>query len=428
MKYHQLPQELFIRNRKRFNSHLKPNSIAIFNSNDIYPTNADGSMPFRQNNDIFYLSGVDQEESVLVIFPDSFNGKHKEILFLKETSELIAIWEGEKLTKQKATEVSGVETIYWLSEMEKILFPMIYEADNIYLNTNEHLRASVVTETRDARFLKDCQKRFPLHNYERATKIMHHIRAEKQPEEVDLISQACEITRKGLNRVLNFVKPGVWEYEIEAEITHEFIRNRSRGFAYEPIIATGANACVLHYVDNNSQCKDGEVILMDFGAEYANYASDLTRCIPVGGRFTQRQKDVYNSVLRVHNKCLEILKPGTLLTDYHVQVGEFMEKELVDLGLISTKDIANQDPNWPAYKKYFMHGTSHYMGLDVHDVGSWTKPIQENTVFTIEPGIYIREEGLGIRLENDYLISSKGNKNLMENIPIEIDAIEDAMN
>ena len=428
MKYHQLPQELFIRNRKRFNSHLKPNSIAIFNSNDIYPTNADGSMPFRQNNDIFYLSGVDQEESVLVIFPDSFNGKHKEILFLKETSELIAIWEGEKLTKQKATEVSGVETIYWLSEMEKILFPMIYEADNIYLNTNEHLRASVVTETRDARFLKDCQKRFPLHNYERATKIMHHIRAEKQPEEVDLISQAFEITRKGLNRVLNFVKPGVWEYEIEAEITHEFIKNRSRGFAYEPIIATGANACVLHYVDNNSQCKDGEVILMDFGAEYANYASDLTRCIPVGGRFTQRQKDVYNSVLRVHNRCLEILKPGTLLTDYHVQVGEFMEKELVDLGLISTKDIANQNPNWPAYKKYFMHGTSHYMGLDVHDVGSWTKPIQENTVFTIEPGIYIREEGLGIRLENDYLISTKGNKNLMENIPIEIDAIEDAMN
>lgn len=428
MKYHPISRDLFIRNRQRFIKQLKPNSIAIFNSNDIYPTNADGTMPFRQNNDIFYLSGVDQEESVLVIYPDSFNGKHKKILFLKETSELIAIWEGEKLTKEKATELSGIETIYWLEDLDKILTPLIYEAENIYLNTNEHARAQVVVETRDERFLRDCQRRFPLHNYQRATKIMHDLRAEKQPEEVELISHACEITRKGLNRVLDFVKDGVWEFEIEAEIIHEFTRNRSRGFAYTPIIATGANACVLHYIDNNSQCKDGEVILMDFGAEYANYASDLTRCVPVSGRFTKRQKDIYNAVLRVHNACVEILNPGVLLTQYHKEVGELMTKELLDLKMIDKTDVKNQNPDWPAYKKYFMHGTSHYMGLDVHDVGSWTKPVQENTVFTIEPGIYVREEGLGIRLENDYLISSKGNKNLMENIPIEVEEIEDAMN
>ena len=428
MKYHPISRDLFIRNRQRFTKQLKPNSIAIFNSNDIYPTNADGTMPFRQSNDIFYLSGVDQEESILVIYPDSFNGKHKEILFLKETSELIAIWEGEKLTKEKATELSGIETIYWLDELDKILTPLIYESDNIYLNTNEHARAQVIVETRDERFLRDCQKKFPLHNYERVSRIMHNLRAEKQPEEIELISNACEITRKGLNRVLDFVKEGVWEFEIEAEIIHEFTRNRSRGFAYTPIIATGANACVLHYIDNNSQCKNGEVILMDFGAEYANYASDLTRCIPVNGIFTKRQKDIYNAVLRVHKACVEILNPGVLLTEYHREVGELMTKELLDLKMIDKTDVKNQNPDWPAYKKYFMHGTSHYMGLDVHDVGTWTKPIQDNTLFTIEPGIYIREEGLGIRLENDYLISSQGNKNLMENIPIEVEEIEEAMN
>lgn len=428
MKYHPINNKLFIENRKRFTGHLLPNSIAIFNSNDIYPTNADGAMPFKQNSDIFYLSGIDQEESILVIYPDAFTGKHKEILFLKETSELIAIWEGEKLTKEKATETSGVKTIYWLNDFEKIVFPLIYEADNVYLNTNEHARATVVTQTRDARFVELCRKKFPLHNYERATKIMHHIRAEKQPEEIELISNACQITRKGFNRILNFIKPGVWEFEIEAELMHEFLRNRSRGFAYEPIIASGANACVLHYVNNNAQCKDGDLILMDFGAEYANYASDLTRCVPINGRFSERQKQIYNAVLRVHKACVQILKPGALLNEYHQQVGEIMEKELVDLGLISMNDIKTQNPDWPAYKKYFMHGTSHYMGLDVHDVGSWTKPIQNNTVFTIEPGIYIREEGLGIRLENDYLITNNGNKNLMENIPIEIEEIENLMN
>jgi len=428
MKYHQIDKTLFEENRSRFRKQLKSNSIAIFHSNDIYPTNADGSLPFRQNNDVLHLSGVDQEESVLVVFPDSFNADHKEILFLKETSDLIAIWEGAKLDKKQATATSGIRTVYWLSQMEKVLFPLIIEAENIYLNSNEHLRASIKLETRTDRFTKECKERFPLHNYERASKIMHVIRAEKHPIEVDLIRQACDITRKGMDRVLDFVKPGVWEYEIEAEIIHEFVRNRSRGFAYEPIIGSGLNACVLHYIDNNAQCNDGDVILMDFGAEYANYASDLTRCVPVNGKFTSRQRDVYNAVLRVHNECAKMLKPGVLVTEYQVEVGKIMENELLGLNLLDKTDIKNEDPNWPAYKKYFMHGTSHYMGLDVHDVGTWVKPIPENSVFTIEPGIYIQEEKLGIRLENDYLITNDGAVNLMDNIPIEVEEIENKMN
>ncbi len=428
MKYHQIDKILFEKNRSRFRKHLKPNSIAIFHSNDIYPTNADGSLPFRQNNDVLHLSGVDQEESVLVVFPDSFNADHKEILFLKETSDLIAIWEGAKLDKKQATATSGIRTVYWLSQIEKILFPLIIEAENIYLNSNEHLRASIKLETRTDRFTKECKERFPLHNYERASKIMHVIRAEKHPIEVDLIRQACDITRKGMDRVLDFVKPGVWEYEIEAEIIHEFVRNRSRGFAYEPIIGSGLNACVLHYIDNNAQCNDGDVILMDFGAEYANYASDLTRCVPVNGKFTSRQRDVYNAVLRVHYECAKMLKPGVLVTEYQVEVGKIMENELLGLNLLDKTDIKNEDPNWPAYKKYFMHGTSHYMGLDVHDVGTWVKPIPENSVFTIEPGIYIQEEKLGIRLENDYLITNDGAVNLMDDIPIEVEEIENKMN
>lgn len=428
MKYHPIDARLFVDNRKRFISQMKPKSIAIFHSNDIYPTNADGAMPFRQNNDVLHLSGIDQEESILVVFPDSFNEQHRELLFLKETSELIAIWEGAKLTKEQATETSGIKTVYWLDQLEKILFPLIIEADNIYLNSNEHLRASIRLETKTDRFTKMCKEQFPLHNYERATKIMHQIRAEKHPIEVELVKNACEITSKGFQRVLDFVQPGVWEYEIEAEIIHEFVRNRSRGFAYEPIIGSGRNACVLHYIDNNAQCKEGEVILMDFGAEYANYASDLTRCVPVSGKFTQRQKDVYNAVLNVHNECTKMLRPGVLLTEYQVEVGKLMESELLGLGLIDKTDIKNQDPNWPAYKKYFMHGTSHYMGLDVHDVGTWVAPVPDKSIFTIEPGIYILEENLGIRLENDYLVTNEGATNLMAQIPIEAEEIEDKMN
>lgn len=428
MKYQQLPSALFIKNRKKLVKRMKPNSIAILNSNDIMPTNADGTMPFRQNNDLFYLSAVDQEESSLLLFPDAPNPKHREILFLKETSEEIAIWEGEKLTKERATEVSGVETIIWLNDFEKTLRTLVFEAENIYLNQNEHLRANVKVETADDRFQKWCKAEFPLHNYERLAPEMHEIRAIKEPEEIELMQKACDITKLGVDRILKYIKPGVMEYEIEAEIMHEFLRNRSRGFAYTPIIASGFNACVLHYIENNQEVKDGDVILMDFGAEYANYASDLTRSIPVNGKFSPRQREVYSSVLSVMKQAMAILKPGITLPDYHQQVGKMMEVELLKLGLISKEDIANQDPAWPAYKKYFMHGTSHYIGLDVHDVGSWTKPIRAGNVFTVEPGIYIREENLGIRLENDILITEDGFIDLMKDIPIEIEEIEAAMN
>ena len=427
MKYDLIDKQLFVYNRNRFAKELKPGSLAIFNSNDIMPTNADGSMPFRQNNDLFHLSGVDQEESILIIFPDSFHKKHREVLFLKETSELIAIWEGAKLNKEQAYEVSGIKTVYWIDQFETVLKTLMSEANHVYLNSNEHLRAHVEVETRDARFNKWIQKEYTLHEYERSAPIMHYIRSIKHQVEVDLIQHACNITDKGFRRLLNFVKPGVMEYEIEAELIHEFVRNRSRGFAYEPIVASGKNACVLHYIDNNQECKDGDVILMDFGAEYANYASDMTRCIPVSGKFTERQKEVYNAVLRVMKAATSLLVPGTLLHEYHIEVGHLMEKELLKLGLINQEDIDNQDPNWPAYKKYFMHGTSHYIGLDVHDVGSWTKPLEAGMVFTCEPGIYIPEENLGIRLENDILVTEGKPLDLMAHIPLEADEIEALM-
>lgn len=428
MKYEQIDRNLFIRNRKNFTTQLPAKSLAVFNANDIMPTNADGHMPFRQNNDLFHLSGVDQEESILVIFPDSSAEKHREVLFLKETSELIAIWEGAKLTKDQAYEVSGIRTVYWLDQFESIFKGLMSEAQQVYLNTNEHLRAKIVVETRDDRFTDWCKEHYPLHTYMRAAPIMHDIRSIKDEVEIALIQQACNITEKGLRRLLGFIKPGVMEYEIEAELMHEFLRNRSRGFSYEPIVASGLSACVLHYIENNKECKDGDVILMDFGAEYANYASDLTRSIPVNGRYTQRQKDVYSAVLRVMKSATNMLRPGTSLTEYHKEVGLMMEKELIGLGLLDQTDIKNQDPNWPAYKKYFMHGTSHYLGLDVHDVGSWTEPIRPGMVFTCEPGIYIPEENLGIRIENDILVTDGDPDDLMKNIPIEIDEIESLMN
>lgn len=428
MKYHQINSNLFIKNRQKLVKELKSNSMAIFNSNDIMPTNADGTMQFRQNNDLFYLSGVDQEESVLLIFPDAPNPKHKEILFLKETSPEIAIWEGEKLNKERATEVSGVQTIIWLKDFEKTLQSLIYEAEHVYLNDNEHLRANTEVETRDDRFRKWCKARFPLHSYLRVAPIMHELRAIKEAEEIDLMQQACNITAKGVDRILKFIKPGVMEFEIEAEIMHEFLRNRSRGFAYSPIIASGFNACVLHYIENNQVVKDGDLILMDFGAEYANYASDLTRTVPANGKFTARQKEVYSAVLSVMKQATSILRPGITLADYHKKVGKMMEEQLLKLGLLTQKEVEEQNPDWPAYKKYFMHGTSHYIGLDVHDVGSWTKPIKAGAVFTVEPGIYIREENMGIRLENDILITEDGHRDLMKDIPLEIEEIEAAMN
>ena len=429
MKYLPIDVQLFINNRKRFKKNLKENSLAVFNSNDIYNTGADSTLPFSQHRDIFHLSGVDQEESILVIFPSCKNTSHKEILFLKETNEHIAVWEGEKLTKKRATEVSGISTIYWLNQFESIFRQLVIESENIYLNANEHLRTKNEMETREDRFVKKFKSDFPNHSILRSAPIMHKIRSIKDPLEIELMQKACDITEKGFRRILKFVKTGKMEYEIEAELMHEFLSNRSKGFAYSPIIASGSSACVLHYGENNKSCNEGDVILMDFGAEYANYSSDLTRCVPVNGKFTSRQKEVYNSVLRVKNDATKLLKPGVLLNEYHKMVGEIMEKELIKLQLISNQDVKNQDPNWPAYKKYFMHGTSHYIGLDTHDLGSWTNPIEENMVFTVEPGIYIPEEGLGIRLEDDVVVQKNGNPiNLMKNIPIEADEIEELMN
>ncbi|MCA0932544.1 aminopeptidase P family protein [Lutimonas saemankumensis] len=428
MKYLPIDNQLFIKNRKKFVEKMEPNSMAIFNSNDIYPISADSTLPFAQQRDIFYLSGVDQEESVLVIFPDCPKEENREILFLRETNDHIAVWEGEKLDKDKAFTTSGISKVYWLQDLEKVLFELMTQAETVYVNTNEHYRASVETETRDARFIKWIKEKYPAHNYKRCQPIMQRLRSVKEPLEIEMIQNACDITEKGFRRVLGFMKPGVMEYEIEAEYIHEFIRNRSAGFAYTPIIGSGYNACVLHYIENNQECKDGDMVLMDVGAEYANYSSDMTRCIPVSGKFSERQKEVYNAVLRVKNEAAKLLVPGTIWADYHVEVGKLMTKELLNLGLISQEDVDKEDPDWPAYKKYFMHGTSHHMGLDTHDYGILTEPMEPGMVFTVEPGIYIPDENLGIRLEDDYVIQESGEPiNLMANIPIEIEDIEKLM-
>ncbi|NBO62207.1 MAG: aminopeptidase P family protein, partial [Flavobacteriia bacterium] len=408
MKYHLIDRELFVLNRAKFTASMEQKTLAVFNSNDIYPISADGTMPFQQHRDIFYLSGVDQEESMLVLFPAASNPAHREMLFLRETNETIAIWEGEKLTKAKAFETSGIKTVYWLNQFPTIFKQLMAEAQGIYLNTNEHLRANTEVETREDRFIKQVKTDYPAHQVYKSAPILHKIRSIKESVELALMQTACDITDKGFRRVLDFVKPGVWEYEIEAEFAHEFLRNRSQGFAYTPIIASGKNACVLHYIENNKQCQDSDIILLDVGAEYANYSSDLTRCIPVNGRFTPRQKAVYNAVLHVKKEATKLLVPGTIMAEYHKQVGNLMEEQLVNLGLISMDDIKNQDAAWPAYKKYFMHGTSHFLGLDTHDVGLWHEPIQANMVFTVEPGIYIPEEGLGIRLEDDVVVQASG--------------------
>ena len=429
MKYHQIDRNLFIKNRAKFTAQMKPNSVAIFNSNDIYPVSADSTLPFAQHRDIFYLSGVDQEESILLLFPDAPYENLKEILFLKETNEHIAVWEGEKLTKDRAFEVSGVKTVIWLQDFHKTLKEIMAYSETIYINTNEHYRATIETETREARFIKWWKETYPAHKVEKSNPILQRIRSIKESEEIDLIQEACNITEKGFRRVLSFVKPNVMEYEIEAEFAHEFLRNRSKGFAYTPIIASGNNANVLHYIENNQQCKEGDLLLLDVGAEYANYSSDMTRTIPVSGRFSIRQAEVYNAVLRVKNEATKMLAPGTLWKQYHVEVGKIMTSELLGLGLIDKADVQNENPDWPAYKKYFMHGTSHHMGLDTHDYGLLYEPMQPNMVFTVEPGIYIPEEGFGIRLEDDVIIQDKGAPfNLMRNIPIEIDEIESLMN
>lgn len=430
MRYKSINKELFEINRKNLVKELKSNSLVVVNANDIMPTNSDGTMRFRQNSDLFYLSGVDQEETILVICPDFPDKKYREVLFLRETSELISVWEGHKLTKEEAREQTGIETIVWLSEFPK-LFNMLMvmgDVEHVYLNTNDHYRADVAVESREARFVKWCLEKYPLHRYERLAPIMHRLRSIKSKYEIDQLQRACDITEKAFRRVLKFVKPGVIEYEIEAEFAHEFLRNGSRGFAYEPIIASGTSSCVLHYIENNKPCKDGDVLLLDVGAEYGNYNADLTRTIPVNGKFTPRQKDVYNAVLRVQREAFKMLKPGEKYYDYHKEIQKITESELIGLKLLDKKDVKNQDKNKPLFMKYFMHGTGHQLGLDVHDVGSMYHKMQVGQVWTVEPGIYIREEGFGIRIENNVVIEKNGIHDLMKHIPVEVEEIEEIMN
>ena len=426
MKYSRLPSSVFVQNRSRFMAQLKPNSIAVFNSNDIYPVSADSTLPFAQHRDLFYLTGIDQEETIVLLYPDAKDPAQREIVFVRETNAHIAVWEGHKLTQHEATEVSGVATVLWTSAFEQTFMDLAKGAAHIYINTNEHYRAKIETQTREDRFIAWCKTQFPHHTYEKSNFILQRLRSVKADEEIEQIQHACNITEKGFRRILNFVTPGVWEHEIEAEFAHEFLRNRSKGFAYTPIIAAGANSNVLHYIENCRQCKSGDMLLLDVGAEYGNYSSDMTRTIPVSGKFTPRQRAVYNAVLQVKNEATKLLVPGTLWKAYHVEVGKLMSSALIDLGLLTKKEVSE---NAEAYKKYFMHGTSHHLGLDTHDYGLLDEPMQANMVFTVEPGIYIPNEGFGIRLEDDVVVQPTGvPKNLMQNIPIDPEEIEGLMN
>ena len=430
MRYQKINQQLFINNRKKLLKEIKANSVVVVNSNDVMPTNADGTMRFRQNSDLFYLSGVDQEESILVLCPDFPDEKYREILFLRETNEQIALWEGHKLTKEEAREVTGVKTVLWASEFHKVFNTMMVmgNVEHVYLNTNDHYRADIPIDSRDSRFIKWCQQKYPLHRYERLAPIMHRLRSVKSKEEIELMQKACDITARAFTRVLKFVKPGVKEYEIEAEYAHEFLRHGSRGFAYEPIIASGANSCVLHYIVNDQQCYDGDVLLLDVACEYANYNADLTRTIPVSGKFTPRQRDVYNAVLRIQKAAMEMLRPGVEYYQYHKEIQKLTEAELIGLKLLDKHDIAKQNPDKPLFMKYFAHGTSHMLGLDVHDVGSMYQKMVPGMVWTVEPGIYISQEKIGVRIENNIVIMENGNLDLMKNIPREAEEIEDIMN
>ena len=429
MKYRQLSNSFYNNSRKAFMAELKPKSLAVFNSNDIYPIGADSTLPFEQHRDIFYLSGIDQEESILVLFPNAYEKKQREILFIRKTDEHIAIWEGAKLTKAQANDISGIQTICWLEDFEAVFQKLSTQCDTFYFNTNEHYRQSVETQTREDRFIKWCKKQYPAHSNAKSNPILQKLRSIKDDEEIKQLQTACDITEKGIRRLLSFLKPGIWEYELEAELVHEFLRNRSKGFAYEPIIASGMNANILHYTQNNQQCKAGELVLLDVAAEYGNYSADLTRTIPVSGVFTKRQRKVYNSVLRVKNEATKLLIPGMIWKDFHLEVGKLMTSELQGLGLLDKADIQNENPESPAYKKYFMHGTAHHLGLNTHDYGLLHLPMEANMVFTVEPGIYIPHEGFGVRLEDDVVIQKSGAPtNLMKNIPIEVEDIESIMN
>ncbi|KQM75068.1 X-Pro aminopeptidase [Pedobacter sp. Leaf216] len=428
MKYPTIDQSLFILNRKNFSKHLKNNSLAIFNSSDEFPRSGDQSFVFKQNPDLFYLSGIDQEQTILLLYPDCPNPLYREVLFLRQTNDFIKVWEGYKYTKEQAKAASGIQAIYWLEDFDNILHSIVNYAEHIYLNTNENDRYAHEVPYRDVRFIEKMKSKYPLHHYERSAPVMRSLRAVKSDVEIELTKKASAITRDAFIRVLKFTRPGVKEYEIEAEIIHEFIRQGGTGHAYTPIIASGHNANILHYTDNNQECKDGDVILFDFGAEYANYNADMSRCIPVNGRFTPRQKEVYNAVLKVMRASVKLIKEGTIWNTYHEEVGEIMSEQLINLGLITSEDVKNQNPAYPAYKKYFMHGNSHHLGIDVHDFAGRYTPFAAGNILTVEPGIYIPAESLGIRLENNILITSDGNVDLMADIPLEAEEIEDIMN
>lgn len=427
-RYKLIENTLFVENRKRFTAQLKPKSLAIFNSNEEVPRNGDATYNFKQNSDMFWLTGIDQEECAVVIFPDCPVEAYREALFVKRTNEHIAVWDGHKYTKEEATAASGIKNVFWMDEFDGLMRAVINMADQVYLNTNENDRASNTASYKDLTFALQMRERFPLHKYERAAPIMQRLRSIKSPLEVEYMKHAVEISNKMFNRVLKFIKPGVMEYEVEAEVIHEFVRNGAAGHSFTPIVASGKNACVLHYIDNADTCKDGDLLLLDTGTDYGNYISDMTRTFPVNGKFTARQKEVYNAVLRVMNEAKKMLKPGVMLMDYHNEVCKVMEKELVDLKLLTLDEIKNQNPAWPAFKKYYMHGTSHFLGLDVHDVGMRYEPMQAGMMFSCEPGIYIPQEGIGIRLENEILITENGCIDLMAHIPIEANHIEELMN
>lgn len=427
MRHAPIDPQLFIDNRQRLKRLQLPNSIAILNANDILPTNADGALRLVPNSDLFYLSGVEQEESILLLFPDADDPSLREILFLRETSDLIAIWEGHKLTKDEARQISGIQNIQWITTFPQMLHRLVCEAEHIYLNTNEHKRAGSTVQTREMRFVDETRRQYPLHQYHRLARLLHRLRIVKSRWEIDLLQQACDITEAGFRRVARFTRPGVNECDIEAEFIHEFTRSRA-AFAYNPIIASGRNACVLHYIQNDQTCRSGDLLLLDVAASYSNYNADLTRTIPVNGRFTPRQRNVYNAVLRVYRGLMAELSPARRYKDWQKAAEEMIERELVDLQLLSLRDLRKQGPDKSATKRYFMHGVGHPLGLDVHDVGFTTEPFAPGWVMTIEPAIYIPEEGMAVRLENDVLITETGVVDLMAKIPIEADAIEELMN
>ena len=425
MRYIPLSSSFYRSNRARFMDAISQGGLAVFNSNDIYPISADSKMPFQQHRDIFYLSGIDQEESVLLLFPDAKNSNHREVLFVKKTNDHIAVWEGTKLSQKEATNISGIQTVLWTDDFNSLFNQLTKEAKSIYFNTNEHYRANIETQTREDRFIEWAKKKYPTHQHEKSNFILQRLRSLKHKEEICQIQQAINITEKGFRRVLDFVRPGVWEYEIEAEFVNEFIKNRSKGFAYSPIIASGRNSNVLHYTQNNSKCQSGDLILIDVGAEYGNYASDMTRTIPISGKFTPRQRRVYDAVRKIGEESMQLLVPGTLIKEYNQEVGKIMSSALIDLGLLDKKDLNIKDKKNPAYKKYYMHGTSHHLGLDTHDYGLIEEPIEPNMVLSVEPGIYIPEESFGIRIEEDVVVQEKGGPiNLTKNIPKDPDEIE----